>query len=154
MASDGNFTESNNHWNIECIFINAIPEGPLELFACYVQLMIIVGLCLDSGKSWTGRFFKTRIMQFLGRISMSLYLIQELMIYWLKFIIYGSVEWVFGKNPGLKMPVWAIPIQLGISLILGVLLTLFIEEPARKFLKKCLAARKERNEAQIQDQDA
>ena len=90
-------------------------------------------------------------MKFIGRISMSLYLIHELMIYWLKFIIYGAVEWKDGENPGLKMPAWAIPIHLVISLIIGVLLTLFIEDPARKFLRNCLAKRKERNEAQVQD---
>ena len=112
--------------------------------------MIIVGLCLDSGKSWTGRFFKTRIMQYLGRISMSLYLIHGLMINWLKLIIYGVVDWNDGENPELKMPVWAIPIHLVISLIFGVLMTLCIEDPSRKFLKKFLAKRKERNEAQGQ----
>jgi len=150
-ASDRKSTEYNNYENIECILLYAVPGGPLQLFACYVQLMIVVGLCLDSGKSWTGKFFKTRVMQFLGRISMSLYLIHELMIYWLKFIIYGVVEWKDGENPGLKMPAWAIPIHLVISLIFGVLLTLFIEEPSRKFLRHCLAKRKERNEAQGQN---
>ena len=142
--------ESSNYKIIECVFSLSVPCHPLMLLVCYLQLMIIVGLCLDSGKSWTGQFFKTRIMQFFGRISMSLYLIHEPLINWLKLIIHGPVEWEDGKNPGLKMPVWAIPIHLVISLIFGVLLTLFIEEPARKFLGKFLAKRKQRVEEQKQ----
>ena len=81
---------------------------------------------------------------------MSLYLIHKPLINWLKLIIYGPVEWEDGKNPGLKMPAWAIPIHLVISMIFGVLLTLFIEEPARKFLGKFLTKRKQRIEEQKQ----
>ena len=127
--------ESSNYKIIECVFSLSAPCHPLMLLVCYLQLMIIVGLCLDSGKSWTGQFFKTKIMQFFGRISMSLYLIHEPLINWLKLIIHGPIEWEDGKNPGLKMPVWAIPIHLVISIIFGALLTLFIEEPARNILK-------------------
>ena len=122
--------------------------GPLQVFAVYLQLMIIVGLCLDSGKSWTTRFFKTRIMQFLGRISMALYLIHFLLIDLLKLMIYGPYEWVDGKAPNVRLPAWGIPIHLGISLISGIVLTLFIEDPARKFLKSYLAKRQEKIETQ------
>ena len=45
--------------------------------------MIIVGLCLDNGKSFSSRFFNTKLMQFLGRISMSLYLFHEPLIFWI-----------------------------------------------------------------------
>ena len=118
----------------------------MQVTECFLQLMIIVGLCLDSGKAWTCRFFKTRIMQFLGRVSMSLYLIHEPLIYWLKLIIHGPVEWVDGKNPEVKLPVWAIPIHLVISLIFGVLLTLFLEDPMRKILKKYISKRNEKEQ--------
>ena len=98
---------------------------------------------MDAGKSLTCRFFKTRAMQFLGRISMSLYLIHEPLIYWIKLIVHGPAKWIDGKNPGLTMPIWAIPIHVLISLVFGTLLTIFLEEPARKFLKNILAKRKE-----------
>ena len=74
---------------------------------------------------------------------MSLYLIHEPLIYWIKLIVHGPAEWIDGKNPGLIMPIWAIPIHVLISLVFGTLLTIFLEEPARKFLKKYLAKRKE-----------
>ena len=79
---------------------------------------------------------------------MSLYLIHEPLIYWIKLIVHGTAEWIDGKNPGLTMPVWAIPIHVLISLVFGTLLTIFLEEPARKFLKNILAKRKEAENTQ------
>ena len=67
----------------------------LQLTSCYLQLMIIVGLCLDGGKSDTSRFLKTRLMQFLGRISMGLYLFHEPLIFWINFCIYGMAKLVW-----------------------------------------------------------
>jgi peptidoglycan/LPS O-acetylase OafA/YrhL len=101
--------------------------------------MIIVGMCLDSSKSYTTRFFKTRIMQFLGRISMSLYLSHPILINVIKLFIYGPVTLQTGEHNPYTMPAWAIPIHLVISLIFSTLLTCFIEEPAGKFLKNILA---------------
>ena len=103
--------------------------------------MIIVGLCLDHGIS-TSQFFKTRVLQFLGRISMALYLIHLLLIDLLKLLIHGPVEWIDGKNPRIVLPAWGIPIHLIISLVFAILLTLFVEDPARKFLKSKIATRK------------
>jgi hypothetical protein len=48
----------------------------LQIFAVHVQLTIVVGLCMDGGKSLTSKFLRTKMMQFLGRISLSLYLLQ------------------------------------------------------------------------------
>ena len=120
--------EDGKYFSTACkIFTNAdYPSGPLQIILCYLQLMIIVGLCLDQCKSWVCQFFKTRLMQFLGRISMSLYLIHEPLVFWLKLIIYGQVAWIDGKKPGIKLPLWGIPIHLLISLIFGALITLYI----------------------------
>ena len=73
---------------------------------------------------------------------MSLYLIHEPLIYWIKMIVHGPAEWIDGKDPKLTMPIWAIPIHLMISLVFGTLLTIFLEEPARSFLKNSLAKQK------------
>ena len=120
-----------------------LPGRILHLFASHLQTMIIVGMCLDSSKSYTTRFFKTRLMQFLGRISMALYLSHTILINVIKLFIYGPVALKNGEhiqhNPKQKMPPWAIPIHLVISLILSILLTFYIEEPARKFFSKILA---------------
>ena len=96
---------------------------------------------MDSNKSWTGKFFKTKIMKFLGRISLSLYLIHGILIDWLKFMTYGPQvdRW---ENPEFNMPIWEIPIHLVLSLILATFITICIEEPARKCLENFLTKRK------------
>ena len=76
---------------------------------------------------------------------MSLYLIHVPLIFWIKFIIHGPAEWLDGKNE-FTMPNWAIPIHLLVSLAFGTLLTLFVEDPARKFLTKCLVKQKEKDQ--------
>ena len=115
-----------------------------QLLLVQIQLMMIVGLCLDGGRSLFSKFYKTRIMQFLGRISMSLYLVHEPIIYYINWFLYGSVKWVEGNGDNLvkpdyvKMPIHFVPVHICISLLLGTFLTLCIEEPARKFLTKKL----------------
>ena len=125
--------------------VGGIPSAFVQIFPCYLQLMIIVGLCMDSKKSWTGKFFKTKIMKFFGRISLSLYLVHGILIDWLKFISYGPQvdRW---KNPEFNMPIWEIPIHLVLSLILATIITIFIEEPAQKCLENVLTKRKDEDQ--------
>ena len=108
----------------------------LQMTICYTQLMIIVGLCLDDGKSFTSRFFNTKVMQFLGRISMSLYLFHLPLIFYITgFVTYGQ-ENIDLKEFLFLNPVWTIPIHFLLSLIFGTLLTFYVEDPARKWLMK------------------
>ena len=107
--------------------------------------MIIVGLCLDNGESLTSKFFNTKIMQFCGRISMSLYLIHEPLIFYIRLIyweivgnpkqINGVWQWEGWEGPNAS-PFWTVPIHFIISLIFATLITLYLEEPARKKLKR------------------
>ena len=70
-------------------------SGMMQFTACYVQLMIIIGLCLDGeGHSWASKLFRSSVMQFLGKISMTMYLIHCPLIYWIKVALYGEI----GKN--------------------------------------------------------
>ena len=70
-------------------------------------------------------------MQFLGRISMSLYLVHMPTIFWINCAIIGPFPMSI-KPAEIKLPIWAIPIHVIISVILGIILTLYVEEPARK----------------------
>ena len=45
------------------IFKWALPSLYGQFFFCYVQLMIIVGLCLDGGRSIFAKFFNTKPLQ-------------------------------------------------------------------------------------------
>ena len=80
---DNEAKNGTNHPADVVIFKDAMFGAILQFTACYTQLMIIVGLCLDNGKSISSQFFNTKLMQFLGRISMSLYLFHEPLIYWI-----------------------------------------------------------------------
>ena len=100
--------------------------------------MIIVGLCLDDGKSFTSRFFNTKVMQFLGRISMSLYLFHFPLILYISGIFFyaNGQENLTPKEFMNINPVWTIPIHFLLSLIFGTLLTFYVEDPARNRFKK------------------
>ena len=97
--------------------------------------MVTVGLCMDGGRSLTARFFNTRVMQYLGRISMALYLMHENMVFWINLCYYGPIGHNDHKPEGMKLPVWGIPIAIILSLAFATMLTIFLEEPARKRLK-------------------
>ena len=81
------------------------------------------------------RFLNTRMMQFLGRISMALYLVHMPVMEWVKVAIYGPY---FEPRPSYtwNSPSWSIPLQIIVSIILAAALTMFLEEPAKKRLKK------------------
>ena len=71
------------------------------------------------------------MFQFAGRISMALYLIHDPVASWINFSVYGPAP------QGMKghiFPAIAIPFHLSVSIILATLLTLFLEEPVRKFM--------------------
>merc|ERR1712242_287258 len=99
---------------------------------------------MDGGQSFFSRLFKTKGLQFLGQISMALYLVQVQTIFWMTYAIYGKFEddpreedpsgFIHGLIQP-KLPLWAVPIYLVVSLILGTLLTFYLEEPARVKLK-------------------
>ena len=86
----------------------------------------------------TGKFFSTKIMQFLGKISMSIYLVHVPLLYWLLFIIHGPKS-IFPEDEeetANKLPIYGVAIHLIITLIVGTLLTKFVEEPAKNYFRK------------------
>ena len=115
----------------------------MQFTACYVQLMIIVGLCFDERKSSSSKLFNSPIMQFLGRISMALYLIHCPLIYWIKVFLFDEIGLaVVGKEPEVPFPAWpAIPLHILSSLLSATLLTIFLEEPARRFFKNSISTK-------------
>ena len=77
---------------------------------------------------------------------MSLYLCHEVIIFWLKWIIYGMFIWPYEVSTNLGdsaqasfhalLPWWSMPIHIGLSILLGIALTILLEEPARRWLKQ------------------
>ena len=76
---------------------------------------------------------------------MSLYLIHEPLIFYIRLIyweivgnpkqINGVWQWEGWEGPNAS-PFWTVPIHFIISLIFATLITLYLEEPARKKLKR------------------
>ena len=87
-----------------------------------IQLPIVIGLCMDNGKSLVSRFLRTKFMQFLGRISLSLYLLHMPMI---AVFDLESITW----PPGMPLVV------IVISPFLSFFVTKYFEEPMSKILK-------------------
>ena len=130
-----NVTSTENLTQI--IFQYSVPGQAMQFSACYLQLMIIVGLCMDKGLSMSGRFLNTAPLQFLGRISLALYLVHVPLMRWITLIIYGPIEWVDCEaSVHAKFPLWGIPIHVVVSILMACVLTFFVEEPVRKFFKK------------------
>ena len=73
-------------------------------------------------------------MQFLGRISMALYLVHESVVFWINLCYFGPVGQNDPKPEWIKLQVWGIPIAILLSLGLATILTIFLEDPARKKL--------------------
>ena len=74
---------------------------------------------------------------------MALYLIHCPLIYWIKIGIFGKIGLaVVGKQPEVDFPPWpAIPVHILVSIISAAILTKFLEEPSRRFLKNIIASK-------------
>ena len=66
---------------------------------------------------------------------MAMYLIHEPVINWINFSVYGPAPQGF---KGHIFPAIAIPFHISVSIILATLLTLYLEEPVRKFMSGML----------------
>ncbi len=127
----------------------------LQAMVPAAQLQIIVHLTsADVIRSDVGAFLGGQVMQFLGKISMCIYLIHWPVIYMLCWAIEGdSLSWprdwscpddsnhdacqnkIDHFNNARTIPMWGIPVVIIISVLLATVLFCVVEEPCRKLLK-------------------
>jgi peptidoglycan/LPS O-acetylase OafA/YrhL len=100
----------------------------------FTLLQIIVGLSMAerSGASMTMRLLNWPPMLFLGKISMSLYLVHEPIIQYVAWIAHPDKSWT--KALPTPMPAWGIAIVIPVSLVFAVMLERYVESPVRKYL--------------------
>lgn len=125
----------------------------------YAQLDVIVALTRDDGKSMASRALRTPLAKWLGKVSMSVYLIHIPLQQYLCWAVYGGgrlflpAEMDCSKfaqgstdreicednmtayNDAKTTPIWGIPVVFFAGIILGSLIHYFVEEPARRLLR-------------------
>jgi len=67
----------------------------IQIFTSHTQMLIVIGLSYTGGSAKSGfaSLCSSAVCQFLGKISMALYLIHVPVIQYLCYIMYGSQEW-------------------------------------------------------------
>ena len=65
---------------------------------------------------------------------MALYLVHESVVFWINLCYFGPVGQNDPKPEWIKLQVWGIPIAILLSLGFATILTIFLEDPARKKL--------------------
>lgn len=140
-----------------------LPEGLvatiwLQALVPYAHLEIIVACTREGGLSRASvLILRTRFVQWIGKVSMSIYLVHWLLIWYLNWALNGrSAVWpdswpdqncskqqdpqacenqwnAFMKAKAL--PMWGVLVVLPVSLALGALLFYGFEEPARRKLQ-------------------
>ena len=100
-----------------------------------LMLQIIVGLSMAErdGPSVTIRLLNRAPLLFLGKISMSLYLVHEPIIQYISWVTRPDQTW-YEALPT-PMPAWGTAVVLPVSLALAVLLERYVETPARNYLR-------------------
>merc|ERR1712183_258584 len=113
----------------------------LQLIGVYSFLVIIDGLTRDEGKSLLAKLCNLRLIQELGKISMTLYLTHDPFIKGLCFAI-RRAEGKPIRTPIVMfestctLPFWGVPIILVVCPLIAWLLTKFVEEPMRKLIRR------------------
>lgn len=100
-----------------------------------LMLQIIVGLSMAE-RDWpsvTRRLLNWAPLLFLGKISMSLYLVHEPIIQYISWVTRPDQTW-YEALPT-PMPAWGTAVVLPVSLMLAVLLERYVETPARNYLR-------------------
>ena len=113
----------------------------LQLIFVHMQLTIIIGLCMDDGISFTSRFLRSKALQFLGRISYSLYLTHWPVMGFVSLAIKGQEvcqnenevrEFLSWWNKCAILPLWSPFLTIFIAILFAFFVTKYFEEPLKK----------------------
>ena len=113
----------------------------LQFLFVHSQQTIISGLCIDDGISLTSRVLRSQALQFLGRISYSLYLTHWSVMGFVSLAINGqevclnengSKEFPDGWNKCAILPLWAPFLTIFVAVSFAFFVTKYLEEPLKK----------------------
>ena len=113
----------------------------LQVFAVHSQLTIIIGLCMDGDTSFLSKILQTRVMQLLGNISLSLYLVHWSVVCLVILaqtnrLFEGSIRKIIGAiYSGKLILVPGTPLIIVIiSLLVSFIVSKYFEKPISKIL--------------------
>jgi peptidoglycan/LPS O-acetylase OafA/YrhL len=133
--------------------------GAVWLQACvpFIQLEVIVGLTRDAGQSVSARCLRGSLWDWLGQVSMAIYLVHWLVIFYLCWAVYGQdlpysdcsrfnetaelANWTLCEDELAEwqearlMPMWGVAAVPAITLPLAVFLHYTVERPFRILCK-------------------
>ena len=93
----------------------------------HIQLLVILGLTKDEEQSWLAKLCRTHVCQFLGKISMAIFMLHETIM---AFLLY---------NTSLKQEyVSTVIFGTLITLLLAVIITFLIETPIYNFVSRII----------------
>jgi peptidoglycan/LPS O-acetylase OafA/YrhL len=122
----------------------------LQAIAPFAQLTVVVALTRDDVGSRSAKLLRHPLLQFLGQISMTIYLVHWPLIFYLCAVLNGgaAISWptCSGDDDACAhetkhftrlrtLPAWGIPVVIGAALLLAVALFYGVEEPCRKALR-------------------
>ena len=90
----------------------------IQLWVSHLQLVVILGLTKDAGQSWTSRLCRTSVCQFLGNISMAIYMVHDPI---LKILIFQFSLWQEKISTEL--------LSLSLTIVTSVIATYLVEKP-------------------------
>lgn len=114
------------------------------------QLNVLVALTRDGGgASLASKALRTPLAQWLGKLSMNIYLLHYPLLAYLAFIVNGGRPNRYTCGPdeakdecwarfeqGKTMPLWGIAVVPAAALLLSELVHRVVEAPARRCLRK------------------
>ena len=110
----------------------------LQVALVHLQLTIVIGLCMDNGNSLTSKLSRTKVIQFLGRISLSLYLTHWSTMGFILTAINGPQTyqndteiWTAYNTGKLVQPAGLPVVAIVVSPIIAFIVTKYFEENVR-----------------------
>merc|ERR1719295_375353 len=124
------------------VIVNVVEIDALNLAVFLLQYAVawwamefIISLTFEDD-SFVSKLLTSKLALYLGRISYAVYLIHIPVHQYISYIAYGASDDMY-------IPIWCIPVMWIISIILGILLNRFIEEPLRKKLRPSRVVKEE-----------
>ena len=131
-------------WILHTAMDQGLDNYVIQFLLVHLQLTLIIGLCMDNGNSRTSVFLRSKVPQFLGRISVSLYLTHWPMIGYISLAINGqdkclnenSVRAFTGWSSCAVLPQWSPILTMIVSPLIAFIVTKYFEEPISAILRQ------------------